>query len=402
MSGTLIVSTPKSAMHALAFQGILPSGSFPQIRDMLRAKFGDEYVLLFAEPAENAASGTIDWYSPVQGQPRPLSALAPEQAALVRERLAHMGGEILRYAEELALSPDPLKVTRGNILRLSLSYPGDDALFVVGDQPVFTCWGFGPGTPGVEPANLSRLAVPPAATAADGATPPPPPPPPSVTPGPVAGARAGCLSRLLPFLLPLALLGLLLFVLFSSFGGLPAVGGHALFHFSGPEFLAAPPSRQGEIDALMAELPALLEKAQTHAALCRPAQTARPAPDPKRQLVIPENARNTEFLAGRWLCDTGLANKRTGEAVAFEFSFDSQGKGRGIVHERGDQCVGEATAQVRDGALLIALGPQHCRASSVDYAAVRIECRNATGRETLCMGVNDDGSTWDADFRRVR
>ena len=398
MSGTRIASTPRAGMHALAFQGIAPSASFPQIRDMLLRKFGDEYVLLFARPVENAADGTIDWYSPVQGEPRPLSGLPPEKADPARERLAHMGGEILRYAEELIHSHDPLKVTRGNILRLALCYPDDSALYVVGDQPVFTCWGFGPGTPGVEPANLSRIAVPRAAPQETAVATPPPPPPPA--PAPKRGA--GCLWWLLPALLACAL-G---FLLFTSFADLPAPGGAAFLRLPGPGFLAAPPDHRKEIDERAAELASLRERVAAHAALCRKAAPAAAAPaspgEPANQLVIPKNASDTTFMAGGWRCDTGLANKRTGEAVVFEFVFDKNGKGQGIIHEQRDRCTGEATARFSDGVLHIDLGPQQCANSANSYARVSIDCRTAQNGESLCVGTNDDGTRWDADFRRVR
>ena len=402
MSGTRIASTPRADMHALAYQGITASASFPQIRDMLLHKFGDEYVLLFARPAENTADGTIDWYSPVQGEPRPLAELAPDKAAAARERLAHMGGEIGRYAEELIHSQDPLKITRGHILRLALCYPDDSTLYVVGDQPVFTCWGFGPGTPGVEPASLTRLAAPraveEAAPDAKAAAAPPAPP----VPPPAGPRRGGCL----PWLLPLLLCCALLFLLFTSFAGLPALSGTALFHLPGPDFLKAPEGPEKEIEARSAEIESLRRRVADHAALCRRTEPAAPAtataPAPDEQLVIPENASDPAFMAGRWRCDTGLANKRTGEGVVFEFAFDESGKGKGIIHEKRDRCTGDATAHFRDGVLHIDLAPQRCENSSSGYAAVSIDCRTSPGGASQCVGINDDGTRWDADFRRVR
>lgn len=126
MTGTFIVSTPKSSMHALAFQGITASSCYAQIRDMLLRKFGDEYMLLFARPADNMGNGEIDWYSPVQGPVQKLVDLPEEEQADMENTLAHMASEILSYAEELIHSQDRLKITRGNILRLALSYPDRD------------------------------------------------------------------------------------------------------------------------------------------------------------------------------------------------------------------------------------------------------------------------------------
>ncbi|MBD5538473.1 MAG: hypothetical protein HDQ94_00505, partial [Desulfovibrio sp.] len=261
---------------------------------------------------------------------------------------------------------------------------------------VFTCWGFGPGTPGVEPASLSRLAVPRAAfeAAPEEKAAPAPAAPPVAPPAPPR--RGGCLW----WLLPLALACALVFLLFTSFAGLPAPSGTAFLHFDGPDFLRAPASPQKEIEARSAEIESLRQRVSEHAALCRKTEPA--APKAENQLVIPENASDPAFLAGRWRCDTGLANKRTGEAVVFEFAFDQNGKGQGIIHEKRDRCTGDATAHFRDGVLHIDLGPQRCQNSSGSYAAVSIDCRAVPGGQSQCVGTNDDGTRWDADFRRVR
>lgn len=139
MNGTLITSTPKSSMHALACQGIMVASCYPQLRDMLRKKLGDDYVLLFAEPMPNSADNSIDWYTPVQGAVQRLDALPEAAQDRLRDTLAQMAAEIRRYADELRQSPDSAKQTRGEILRLALHYPGEERIFVVGDQPVFTC-----------------------------------------------------------------------------------------------------------------------------------------------------------------------------------------------------------------------------------------------------------------------
>ncbi|MBQ9451717.1 MAG: hypothetical protein IJU65_00260 [Desulfovibrio sp.] len=128
MTGTFIASTPKAHMHALAYQGIMVSECFPQLRDMLRRKFGDDYVLLFAEPVFNQTEGSVDWYTPVQGTVQQLSDLPQQEQNTIRSTLMHMGNEIRRFAEELKQSPDALKLTRGNLLELALSFPDDSSL----------------------------------------------------------------------------------------------------------------------------------------------------------------------------------------------------------------------------------------------------------------------------------
>lgn len=425
MTGTLIATTEKAAAHALAFQGIMVYSCFPQIRDMLMRKFGDEYVLLFAKPVENVQTNEIDWYTPVNGTPKSLKNVAPEARAAACEKAASMAKDIQAYAEELIQSPDPLKVTRGNILRLALSYPDESYIYVIGEQPVFICWGFGPGAAGVEPKDLSRLAV------------SRPVSPPRVEKTPPAAdapaATAGDKGRSIPFawawlwwLLPLLVACLLILFLFTSFGGEPPLGGTAIFH--GPElpFLAEAPDHSHEISVLRNEIDDLRLKLDQHIALCIPEkapiavapQASAPAlstPPPAEipilpedsgvasdSLVIPEEAQDASFLEGRWLCETGLANTRTNEPVQFAFEFGANGAGTGTVYEKSDTCAGATRAEMQNGELMIHVDPQICAKSGGKYMPLNIVCKNAAGASAICQGVNEDGSTWSANFRRVK
>ena len=414
MTGTFIASTPKASMHALAYQGIMAAECYPQIRDMLRHRFGDDYVLLFAEPIHNKAEGIVDWYTPVQGSVQHLSELPSQEQEKVRTRLHSMGNDIRHYAEELKQSPDALKLTRGNILELILNYPDDNSLYVVGQQPVFVCWGFGPGTPGVDAQNLCRLSrITPGTEAKVQET--------NAAPSPEIPLKDSISNKRrfsTWWLLPLLLMLLLFLLLFSGFGSMPALSGITLLHFPSWPFAGQADILQrlkDENTELMLRRDALREKARSYADSCVPAQPSiqipprttinPPAAEPssiKQDLIIPENVGNLNFIQGRWRCDTGLENIRTHEPVAFEFSFDEHGRGQGIVHEKNDVCTGDASATLQDGMLHITLGPQKCQRSQTFYEGLHILCRNASGHVTMCKGTNKDGTTWDAYFKKSR
>lgn len=426
MTGTLIATTQKAAVHALAFQGIMVYSCFAQIRDMIRRKFGDEYVLLFAKPVENTQISEIDWYTPVFGAAQSLDSLSPDARDAAYKKASSMARDIEAYAEELIHSPDPHKVTRGNILKLALCYPDDSYIYVIGEQPVLVCWGFGPGTPGVEPQNLTRITA-----VREQTTPSPPPPPraePAAEPQPVAAMPVA--SRPLSpgwlwWLLPLLAACLLICLLFTSFGGAPSIAGTTLFNM--PALFAAPADRNAEIAALENEISALRGKLEKHAALCVPekrpeeitvkppvAALPEPAPDKpveitpeernqaNEDLVIPKHAEDTSFLEGRWICETGLANIRTHEPVQFAFEFGRNGKGRATVYEKNDQCTGATRAELRNGELRFIVDPQLCAKGNNQYMGLSIVCRDAGGAKTQCVGVNEDGTTWSADFKKVR
>ena len=423
MTGTLIATIKKAAVHGLAYKGIMAWTRFPQLRDMLARKFGDEYVLFFARPVENELTNEIDWYTPVQGEAKSVAALPEAEKEAACAKVRQMAADVQAYAEELADSPDPLKATRGQILKLALLYPDDNYIFVSGEQPIIVCWGFGPGTPGVEPKNLTRLAplkpaVPepePAKTAA---------PAPAAAPAPPAAGRAFSWAWLW-WLLPMLAALLLLLALCTSFAGNPPLAGIKLLDGPRLHFLGDYPDHAAELARLEQEVALLHAEVMKHAAMCKPAPavaekraeqehgaTSRPdpaiaeksAPEPESgqrpELVIPEKADDTSFLAGQWLCRTGLANARTREPVEFAFEFGADGRGRATVFEKDDRCGGDAIAQLQNGELRITVGPQKCGQSGAVYSALSIICRGS-GTNTHCSGTHEGGGGWDANFEKT-
>lgn len=401
MTGNLIATTPKASMHALAFQGIMVYASFPQIRDMLMRNFGDEYVLLFARPEENTGDGNIDWYTPVQGNARKLEELPDEERTKLTGRLAEMAREILKLAEQLINTHEPLKVTRGNILKLALQYPDDSCLYAVGGQPVYTCWGFGPGTPGVEGKNLTRLAMVASAVPRREERPVEPVPPEDDAyrePLPVYVARrSGGWGWLW---LPLLLLLLLLALLFVGFGPLPAISGFTLFRL--PELAFLTGGGDPKADALKDDVADLERRLNDLVAQCRPEEKerGRKPERPKQELVIPEKAEDSSFLAGSWTCDTGLYNSETSEPVKVEFIFDDNGVGKAITREPNDVCQGAAKATLAGGVLRINVEKQVCAKKNSSYNPLVIECRIDANKQTHCDGMNEGGSNWDAIFQK--
>ena len=423
MSGNFIANTPRHQMHALAFQGIMVTDCYPQLCDMLRRKFGDAYVLLFAEPVPNAGSQSVDWYTPVQGAARRLTDLPADEQNTVRDALVHMAKELHTFADELKKAAEHTKTTRGNILDLALSYPNEDCLYVVGEQPVITCWGFGPGTPGAEPQDLSRIThvAAPAAAAAPAAPAAQTekvaaeavPPAAASTPEPVAGPTSGC--SLLWWLLPLLLLLVLLWLLFTSFGSRPALSGRAFFTSPLPPFcrpVVTPQheklaSLETEAAKLESDIATLNQRLAEHVARCVPEKAQEekpvaPAPSEEKPLVIPAQPEDMSFLQGYWRCETGLVNHRTREPVVVEFEFGADGTGTGRIFEQNNRCAGNAHGEMLpNGELRIVLEEQKCGNGSV-YTRQEILCGNSGG-SSHCQGRNvDDGSSWDARFLKKR
>ena len=219
MSSTLIATTQRASYNAMRHQGILVTDSYAQLRAMLEKTLSPRHAMLFAEPAHDSAGASTDWYTAAQGAPVPLDRLSPEEKAKAGAAISSLASDVSQLASELMQSSEAPKNIRGNILALALRYPDAGHLYMVGDQPVITCWGFDPGTLGAQPEDLVRLG---SAMAA--------PPP---LPGPAAAASAapsgfGWLRALLFFLLGLLLLLGLLFLACLLFGPAGCVAPNSL------------------------------------------------------------------------------------------------------------------------------------------------------------------------------
>lgn len=412
MTGNRIVTTPKAEMRALAFKGIVAFSSFSQIRDMLLRKFGEETVLLFARPVENTRDGQIDWYTPIQGEARQLTSLAEDQQTPILDYLRKKALDIENYAEELIRTGDPLKVTRGHILKLALLYPSESDIYVIDKQPILTCWGFAPGSTGVEARNLAKIAfIKPAQSA--GTAPEEAPfretePPLQAEPEPVKTGeepqkRKESRARYSGWwwFVPLLPLLLLLALIFFSFGPFPALAGKSLWHVPWPE-KANTDSLKGKIPELEKQISELQLALDKHLAMCKTQEEPVAQAPEAEKLVIPDNAEDTSFMQGRWLCQTGLVNSRTEEPVQMAFEFGSNGRGEATIVQRSGPCRGPAVAAIANGRLHIEIDEVVCTPPGANYARMSIYCENSSGKATVCKGENENGTSWDAVFHKMR
>lgn len=418
MRATLIRTVPRATINALAYQGIIPCENYTQIRDTLLRHFGERHAAPFAEPVANKNEGFIDWYVPFEGNVRPYATLDDTEKQAASEQFSKLAADIRAYAQELIAIGDPQKVTRGSILEMALSYPSEEDLFLVDDTPVVTCWGFASGSQGAPICNLCDLRV---------ITPKTQPPKPEDMPAEAdkpaekqQEEKRVYVFWALPWLLPLLLLLLLLVLLFSDFGKMKALSGHS--YLSLPSLFAPEEEKEAALSLRIHDLDAerirLEGQAQALIAQCRrkmpspsqevpeqrstaPSKPVTPIEQIKEQLVIPDNVRDTSFLRGRWLCDTGLVNAKTNQPVTVEFVFDAKGVGAGRIYEGDDVCVGAARATLDKGVLHIEHDPLRCAGSDSAYTANAIECRNTERGATECRGRSSHGTKWKASFLRL-
>ena len=399
MKGTLIVSTPRSAYQPLAVQGISVPSCYDQVVELVRARLGDSHVLLFAEPVFDEARAVTDWYTPVQGSPVPLSRLDAATQNAVRAKFARMAEDIRACVQPLKESGDRRRALAGEILELALRYPDTDALYLVGEQPVVTCWGCGPALAGVEAQDLARLGPAPVSSATPAQTAPEAPAAaPVIPPAPVA-SRGFNWAALLPWLVALLLLCLL--------GGLVhgwKTGwlGQRFVDWGLVNGLPEPPALQDlrpDIDqakergqGLTAEIESLRLQLAERRAQCVE----------REALAVPEATPETgdlSFLEGAWVCDTGLADSNNVPVVVI-YTFDRNGKGTIAIEGTNGVCTAQASTMLEDGKLQIRTDQEIVCPGGVSYRGQEVICTGAGG-QTRCEGRNVPGSThWEANFYR--
>lgn len=121
-------------------------------------------------------------------------------------------------------------------------------------------------------------------------------------------------------------------------------------------------------------------------------------------LSIPKNSKSFDFLKGKWQCDSGLSNGVTGTPIIFEFSFDSDGKGTGIVRDKKGLYYSTVKASYdRHHNLVVNTSDFYNKKLNQFYEGQAIVCKSVKG-SALCSGRNIHSNTkWNATpFVRVK
>lgn len=128
-------------MQALGAFGRPVHSLYAQLRAVVEARLSPRHAGMFAEPVMHS-DNRIDWYAPAAGTPLRLAALAPDQAAAARATLHQLAADLTALSATLTASASDSDQAMGHLIALALSTPDDSHIFVLGDQPVLTFWGF--------------------------------------------------------------------------------------------------------------------------------------------------------------------------------------------------------------------------------------------------------------------
>lgn len=159
MAHIFITSTELADLRPLAWQGVQASSCYDQLVRLLQTQLGPRQAALLAEPIVDAEQGKVDWYSSVEGNIQPLLELAPEAQNAVRAELASLGEAIYKIAQNLKNTPDSNSNLAGALLEMSISFPGEEHLYLVGNQPVITAWGYASANLTAPPQDLKLVKL---------------------------------------------------------------------------------------------------------------------------------------------------------------------------------------------------------------------------------------------------
>lgn len=112
-----------------------------ELQAVIRRHLPATTASLLALPAPGDDGKTVDWYTDLTGQPAQLTRLPGPARTAAKAKLEQRLATLRRLADEL---PGRVRgsASIADALRAACQYPDDSHVYVVGDEPVLTLWGF--------------------------------------------------------------------------------------------------------------------------------------------------------------------------------------------------------------------------------------------------------------------
>lgn len=147
-------------------EGLKPLGAFNQpvyrshgqIRAALLNELDPSYANYFARPEFDQGTATISWFAHTRGKARRWIDLSAEEQARLDPIRQKMSEQLDEYRHNLAAAHENSPRNNfGKLLAQAVLTPSMDYLYVIGDQPVITFWGFkkADAREGVDPLRLT-------------------------------------------------------------------------------------------------------------------------------------------------------------------------------------------------------------------------------------------------------
>jgi hypothetical protein len=329
----------------------------------------------FARPEPDARGETLSWHAMAEGGPvRSWTSLSAEEQRAAAPRLL----AITQRLSEICARREAADPNDGlaRLLRNAAVSPGMEHLYLVGDHPVLTGWGFEASG---SRFDTLRFAL-----------------PPSIEPEriPVVPAARSWEWPAGWWWLPLALLLLLalgwMLLAWWPDRAAPTVVAERVPQREAAATVSGPPA-----PARVTERPIVHSGAD-------PATPAQPSARSGEVLSIPE--RGVDFLEGAWRTESALVDRRDHKPVVQTFTFDRNGWGEVVTRRsNGVECRGRARAERTPKGGLVIHGIELARCTDGNaFVPFRLECESGADRVSTCRGVNsDDGSEYAVVVRRL-
>ncbi|MBZ9791689.1 hypothetical protein K9B32_16410 [Rhizobium sp. 3T7] len=140
-----VATTTLTSMRPVGTQA---ERSLQRLQAMLDKEFKGRLCFSLAEPVQRKDGAGIDWYAETDEPLTWLTSLQPELADYYRKRMAADAEKIRASAETLEARGDASSRAAATALRNTVTYPGDEHLWVAGDVSsndatiVVTGWGY--------------------------------------------------------------------------------------------------------------------------------------------------------------------------------------------------------------------------------------------------------------------
>lgn len=361
MNGPYLASGTLSEFQPLGADGDTLFSAARELRAAIARRLGTDVAASFAIPQQNADGDALDWYASEPGPVHRWGDLADERRQQVTVQIEKLQEQIRTLSHSLAKEEAVALRTFGHLLEHATTIPDRSHIFLVGDCPVLTFWGF--RSRGSDSSVLPRREWPIQAI-----------------------EKAPHVAH--------------------SGGSLPMKGTRAKSESSNPG--TAPPGI--EIPFLwntnirwwltgigIALLILILLWLWVHKGL------TELSPEP---LVIPLKAIESgsmDFLTGRWQATSNtLVDSATKRPLVIAYDLDG-GEGEILVTEQDDRICRSPVDATFDGDALVLRPRTAIRCPNKDpFYGTTLTCRPRTDGRTECIGRFPDGKQFRVDMRKQR
>ena len=142
-----VATTPLKDMRPLGTQA---ERSLPRLQAMLDREFHGQIGFKLGEPVVRKDGAGVDWYTDSDEPLTQMTSLAPELVDYYRKRLMTDVGRVKAAADAFDTRGDAGSRTTALALRNTITYPGDDNVWIAGDVTtgevtfIITGWGYEP------------------------------------------------------------------------------------------------------------------------------------------------------------------------------------------------------------------------------------------------------------------